>query len=160
MRFALYRLGDDGNCIQTDEEFLMVIKENQIADIPVNGDKESKGYITPIIDVKVGVSVDFDLQANNGKEKDIYWVEVNEEGDTNGTLYKTSLGGGEKIDFFADETNNGIVGSPYCIAFDWVGNTCCSFTEKLSKKNVLPFCLMFPTHYKKTGTICCSFTEK
>ena len=26
-----------------------------------------------------------------------------------------------QVDFFADETKNGIVGSPYCIAFDWVG---------------------------------------
>ena len=61
------------------------------------GDKDKvTGYITPVIDVKVGVSVDFDIENN-----EIYWVEVEKEGDTNGTLYKTSLGGGEKIDFFA-----------------------------------------------------------
>ena len=61
------------------------------------GDKDKvTGYITPVIDVKVGVSVDFDIENN-----EIYWVEVEKEGDTNGTLYKTSLGGGEKVDFFA-----------------------------------------------------------
>ena len=85
-------MGDDGTCIQKDEPFLMVIKENQIADISLMGDKDKvTGYITPVIDVKVGTSVDFDIQKN-----EIYWVEVEKEGDTNGTLYKTSLGGGEK----------------------------------------------------------------
>jgi hypothetical protein len=30
------------------------------------------------------------------------------------------MGGGEKTPFFTD-SDTGIVGSPYCIAFDWVG---------------------------------------
>ena len=47
-------------------------------------------------------------------------IKVDAEGQENGTLYKTALGGGEKVDFFG-ETDSGIVGSPYCVAFDWVG---------------------------------------
>jgi len=34
--------------------------------------------------------------------------------------FRTHLGGGEKTPFFS-ESDTGIVGSPYCIAFDWVG---------------------------------------
>ena len=36
--------------------------------------------------------------------------------------YSQSQAFSQKIaTFFSDETANGIVGSPYCIAFDWVG---------------------------------------
>ncbi len=49
----------------------------------------------------------------------IYWTEVEDEKQVNGTLYKTSMGGGDKVNFF-DEVDTGLVGSPYCIAFDWV----------------------------------------
>ena len=35
-------------------------------------------------------------------------------------FYRSNLGGGEKTAFFT-EADTGIVGSPYCIAFDWVG---------------------------------------
>ena len=111
-----YRQGDDGSCIKKDDPFLMVIKENQIADISLMAADQVTGHITPVIDVKVGTSVDYDIKNN-----DIYWVETDKENQDNGTLYKTSLGGGDKIDFFATETDSGIVGSPYCLAFDWVG---------------------------------------
>ena len=76
---------------------------------------KSRGQFTPVVGLKYGISVDYDLE-----NKEIYWTEVDSEGQENGTLYKTALGGGEKIDFFG-ETDSGIVGSPYCVAFDWVG---------------------------------------
>ena len=31
------------------------------------------------------------------KTQEVYWVETKAEGQDNGTLYKTSLGGGDKI---------------------------------------------------------------
>lgn len=121
-----YRLGDDGSCIEKDEPFLMVIKENQIADISLTEkDKANTGHFTPVVDVKVGVSVDYDAKNN-----DIFWVEVEAEGQFNGTLYRTPLGGGDKVDFFREsaadgegdeDSGSGLVGSPYCVAFDWVG---------------------------------------
>ena len=110
-----FRRGDDGSCIEKDDPFLMVIKKDQIADISIMSEETSVGHFTPVIGVDFGVSVDYDT-----KVQEIYWVETALEGQNNGTLYKTSLGGGEKIDFFA-EVDSGLVGSPYCIAFDWVG---------------------------------------
>ena len=94
----------------------MVIKKNEIADISLMPKNKETGHFTPVVGVKNGICVDYDI-ANH----DVYWVETEEEDQTNGTLYKTSLGGGDKIDFFANATDNGIVGSPYCVAFDWIG---------------------------------------
>merc|ERR1712223_2321750 len=94
---------------------LMVIKKDQIADISITSDESTVGHFTPVIGLEYGVSVDYDR-----KTQEIYWVETKAEGQDNGTLYKTSLGGGDKIDFFA-EVDSGLVGAPYCIAFDWIG---------------------------------------
>ena len=93
----------------------MVIKKDVIADISITSEESSAGHFTPVIGIEYGVSVDYDV-----KTQEIYWVETKNADESNGTLYKTSLGGGEKTDFFA-EVDTGLVGSPYCIAFDWVG---------------------------------------
>ena len=50
----------------------------------------------------------------------IYWTELDNENDLNATLYTTDIGGGDKTNFF-DEFDTGMVGSPYAIAFDWIG---------------------------------------
>ena len=50
----------------------------------------------------------------------VYWVEMENEDDINGTLYMSNIGGGDKINFF-DEFDTGMVGSPSAIAFDWIG---------------------------------------
>ena len=110
-----FRRGDFGSCIEKDDPYLMVIKENEIVDISLMLEDKSTGHFTPVVGVKYGVSVDYDIDKNN-----IYWTETMDSKQMNGTLYKTSLGGGDKINFF-DEVDTGIVGSPYCIAFDWVG---------------------------------------
>ena len=110
-----YRLGDDGDCIDKGDPFLLVVKDNEIIDAQLMPQDKSRGQFTPVVGLKYGISVDYDLE-----NKEIYWTEVDSEGQENGTLYKTALGGGEKIDFFG-ETDSGIVGSPYCVAFDWVG---------------------------------------
>ena len=106
----------DGSCVQKDNPYLMVVKKSQIVDISVTPEDESnRGHITPIVDLKYGKSLDYDE-----KEQKIYWVETAGEDDINGTLYMSSVGGGDKINFF-DEFDTGMVGSPYAIAFDWVG---------------------------------------
>ena len=97
-----------------DDPFLMVIKKDQIADISITTEETTVGHFTPVIGVDYGVSVDYDT-----KNHEIYWVETKGADQSNGTLYKTSLGGGEKTNFF-DSVDSGLVGSPYCIAFDWV----------------------------------------
>ena len=71
--------------------------------------------MTPIVDLKYGQSVDYDA-----KEQIIYWVEKEDKDDINGTLYFSHIGGGDKINFF-EEFDTGMLGSPYAIAFDWVG---------------------------------------
>ena len=116
-----YRLGDDGDCIDKGDPFLLIVKDNQIIDASLMPEDKSRGQFTPVVGLKYGVSVDYDLE-----NKEIYWTEVDAEKQENGlrnyngTLYRTALGGGEKVDFFG-ETDSGIVGSPYCVAFDWVG---------------------------------------
>lgn len=110
-----FRMGDDGSCIKKDDPFLLVIKEDQIIDVSIMHEDKSRGHFTPVVDVKLGVAVDYDID-----QQEIYWTEIEEERQTNGSLFRTPLGGGEKINFF-DEVDTGIVGSPYCIAFDWIG---------------------------------------
>ena len=62
-----------------------------------------------------GKSVDY-----NTHTQTIYWTELENEDDLNATLYTSNIGGGDKTDFF-DEFDTGMVGSPYAIAFDWIG---------------------------------------
>ena len=45
---------------------------------------KSRGHFTPVVDVKLGVSVDYDV-----KDQVIYWTEVSGEKQNNGTLYKS-----------------------------------------------------------------------
>ena len=111
-----FRLVDDAECRESENPYLIVVKKNQIVDISSNPDDDAnRGHITPIVGLGVGQSVDYDA-----KEQVIYWVEMGSKGDTNGTLYFSHIGGGDKINFF-DEFDTGMIGSPYAIAFDWVG---------------------------------------
>ncbi len=58
-----YRRGDDGSCIERDDPFLMVVKQNQIVDVSLKREEAVRGYFTPIVGIKVGVSVDYDEKA-------------------------------------------------------------------------------------------------
>ncbi len=109
-----FRLGNDGVCIERDDPFILVAQKNRIGDLSLTPSDKNRGYFTPVVNVKEVLSIDFDAQ-----KQIIYWTEVEKEGQNNGTLYKSNLGGGEKTDFF-DEVDTGLVGSPYCVAFDWV----------------------------------------
>ena len=111
-----FRLVDEAECRESENPYLIVVKKNQIVDISSSPeDDANRGHITPIVGLKVGQSVDYDA-----KEQIIYWVEMANKGDNNGTLYFSHIGGGDKINFF-DEFDTGMIGSPYAIAFDWVG---------------------------------------
>ena len=111
-----FRLVDEVECRESENPYLIVVKKSQIVDISTNPDDDSnKGHITPIVDLKYGQSVDYDA-----KEQVIYWVEKDDKDAINGTLYFSHIGGGDKINFF-DEFDTGMIGSPYAIAFDWVG---------------------------------------
>ena len=78
-----YRLGDDGSCIEKDEPFLMVIEENEIVDISIMSEDKSSGHFTPVVDVKYGISVDYDV-----KKQEVFWTETDSQGQTNATLYR------------------------------------------------------------------------
>ena len=93
----------------------MVVKKTQIVDISVMPEDEAIGHLTPIVDLKFGQSVDYDTS-----KQMIYWTEMENKNDINGTLFMSHIGGGDKINFF-DEFDTGMVGTPYAIAFDWVG---------------------------------------
>ena len=110
-----FRLVDGKTCVEKENPYLMVVKKTQIVDVSVMPDDTATGHLTPVVDLKVGVSVDYDT--NNHV---IYWTEIENKDDKNGTLYMSDLGGGNKVNFF-DEFDTGLVGSPYAIAFDWVG---------------------------------------
>ena len=74
-------LDDDGECKESENPYLIVVKKNQIVDISSSPDDDAnRGHITPIVGVGVGQSVDYDA-----KEQVIYWVEMASKGDNNGT---------------------------------------------------------------------------
>ena len=78
-----YRLGDDGSCIEKDDPFLMVIKENEIIDLNINSEDKNNGHFTPVVDIKYGISVDYDV-----KKQEVFWTETEGAGQTNATLYR------------------------------------------------------------------------
>jgi low density lipoprotein-related protein 2 len=63
------------------------------------------------------VQLDYDRQGHM-----LYWLQSlsgDSEDDENCTIYSMPYGGGNKIEFFGQDT--GIVGAPSAIAFDWLG---------------------------------------
>ncbi|KAF7489353.1 hypothetical protein SSS_07649 [Sarcoptes scabiei] len=101
-----------GRCIPIETPYLMAMKTSQIFDLSLTPNEKSIGYFTPIIGIENGYDFDYDKQ-----EGFIYYVQLREEDKENGTLYKVSLTGGNQTKFLPD----GIVGAPYCLAFDWLG---------------------------------------
>ena len=61
----------------------MVIKENEIVDISIMSEDKSSGHFTPVVDVKYGISVDYDV-----KKQEVFWTETDSQGQTNATLYR------------------------------------------------------------------------
>lgn len=64
-----------------------------------------------------GVQIDYDRQGHM-----LYWLQSvggDSEDNENCTIYSMPYGGGDKVEFFGDDT--GVVGAPSAIAFDWLG---------------------------------------
>lgn len=112
-----YRLQDaDGRCLQEENSYLMVLKANQIVDVPLNGGDARAGALSPVVGIDGGIGLDFDR-----KGEMLYWIQSRggEQDDENCTIYATPYGGGNKTDFLG--ADSGIVGAPYVMAFDWLG---------------------------------------
>lgn len=111
-----YRLNNDERCTQEENSYLMLLKGNQIVDIPFNSGDARAGALMPVVGIDGGIVLDFDR-----KGEMLYWVQSRggEQDDENCTIYATPYGGGNKTDFLGADT--GIVGAPYVIAFDWLG---------------------------------------
>ena len=104
-----------GECVEKDNPYLMVIKGKQIVDVALSPEDKRSGYLTPIVDLKYGTSIDYDTTTHT-----VYWTEMEKEDDVNGTLFMSHIGGGDKVNLF-EEFDSGMIGSAYAIAFDWVG---------------------------------------
>ena len=61
----------------------MVIKENEIVDLNINSEDKNNGHFTPVVDIKYGISVDYDV-----KKQEVFWTETDGPGQTNATLYR------------------------------------------------------------------------
>ncbi len=84
---------DNGTtCVETENPYLMVIKKSQIVDLSVKPEDEAIGHLTPVVDLKFGRSVDYDTT-----KQLIYWTEMDNDADVNGTLYMSNIGGGDKV---------------------------------------------------------------
>ena len=91
----------------------MIMKDKQIVDMKVDSSTgKSEGFLSPVVGVENGLFVDYDR-----KKEQIYWVEVDDEASEKGKVFSIPIGGGNKSTFI----DLGIIGSPYAMAYDWIG---------------------------------------
>uniref|UniRef100_A0A182SX29 EGF-like domain-containing protein n=1 Tax=Anopheles maculatus TaxID=74869 RepID=A0A182SX29_9DIPT len=110
-----YRLLSEGRCTEEENAFIMLLKGNQIVDVPFNGGDARSAGLMPVVGIEGGISLDYDR-----KGEMVYWVQGRDESDDeNCTIYATPYGGGNRTDFLGTDT--GLVGAAYTIAFDWIG---------------------------------------
>ncbi|XKL63596.1 hypothetical protein PGB90_005960 [Kerria lacca] len=115
-----YKVTKEGNCVEENIDYLLVMKGTQIIDVSLTPRNKSTGHITPVVGIEGGVMLDYD-RVNDV----LFWVqgvkddEENDNNSGNCTIYTTSYHGGNKTAFLSDVT--GLVGAPYAIAFDWIG---------------------------------------
>lgn len=73
-----FKITPEGNCIEEDTAFLMVMRGSQIFDVPINSGDNSLGYVTPIVGIEHGVQIDYDRKNNA-----IFWVESKDDNEEN-----------------------------------------------------------------------------
>ena len=99
----------------------MLMKGSQIIDVsltPSDGESDTVsggGRLTPVVEVGAGRELDYDR-----KGEWLFWIETIEGDEENGTLYQMNIGGGNKTSLLGD-VDSGLIGSPFTLAFDWVG---------------------------------------
>ncbi|XP_056632979.1 low-density lipoprotein receptor-related protein 2 isoform X2 [Diorhabda sublineata] len=125
-----YKSNSGGSCSEEDNNFLMVMKGTQIVDVSLTSGEESTGYITPIVGIEHGVQIDYDRKNNL-----IYWLESKDEQGENCTIWSTPYTGGNKTQVLG--IDNGIIGSPSTIAFDWLGRNIYIGNKKASNIEVI-----------------------
>ncbi|XP_063382257.1 low-density lipoprotein receptor-related protein 2 isoform X1 [Cydia fagiglandana] len=111
-----FKLLSEGKCVEEENAYLMVLKGSQIIDLSPDGSGKA-GQLAPVVGVQGGVQIDYDRQGHM-----LYWLQSvsgDSEDNENCTIYTMPYGGGNKEEFFGDDT--GIVGAPSAIAFDWLG---------------------------------------
>lgn len=101
-----------GRCIPVETPYLMVMKGSQLVDLSLTPNDKSTGFFTPVIGIENGFDFDYDKQQGN-----LYFTTLREDDRENGTIFKVSLQGGNQTKFLTE----GIIGAPFCIAFDWIG---------------------------------------
>jgi len=78
------------------------------------------GYLTPIVGIENGHQIEFDR-----KNEAIFWIEGKEGKDAgdddefNATIYTAKLNNGNRTKLFGSDS--GFIGSPFTMAFDWLG---------------------------------------
>ncbi|XP_066250185.1 low-density lipoprotein receptor-related protein 2 [Euwallacea similis] len=111
---AGFKLTPESRCVEDDTPFILLMKGSQIIDTSLTPGENVAGTITPIVGIENGKQVEYDKKINS-----IFWLECRAEAEDNCTLWSTPLGGGNKTQVLG--TDNGIVGAPSAIAFDWLG---------------------------------------
>jgi low density lipoprotein-related protein 2 len=109
-----FRLQNEKTCVEEETPYLMIIKGSQIVDHSLQNDDKT-GFFTPVVGIENGRVLDYDRL--NG---DVYWIEGSESAD-NGTIFKLNLSNGTRAKFLDKSTDPGVIGSPFTLAFDWLG---------------------------------------
>lgn len=169
-----YELSGDTSCSQVDIPFLMVMKQTQLIDLsirpsPSTGSK-SMNHFTSIIGIENGFDFDYDR-----REEMVYWVKMRDSPNEknifdsgggvspiispaaatvedrftnfaqfNSSLNRISLRHGNSSKFLPD----GILGSPYCVAFDWLGRNLFVGTHRVS--SILAIKVNSDKNYRRT----------
>ncbi|CAH1397949.1 unnamed protein product [Nezara viridula] len=108
------KLVDEEKCVEEETALLLVMKGAQIVDVSVTPGDRTSGFLVPIVGINVGLQVEYDR-----KSEIVFWVEAKEEESENCTIFSTPVRGGNRTEFLT--ADSGLVGSPYTIAFDWLG---------------------------------------
>ncbi|KAK9680220.1 Low-density lipoprotein receptor domain class A [Popillia japonica] len=109
-----YRTTPDGNCIEEETSYLMVMRGSQIVDVSTRPGDKTTGFLTPIIGIDHGLQIDYDRKTTT-----VIWVEGKDNDSDNCTVWTMPYTGGNKTQFAGLES--GIIGAPSVVAFDWLG---------------------------------------
>lgn len=73
-----FRVTPEGNCVEEESSFIMLVKGAQIIDVSLTPGDNTAGFLTPIVGIDNGLQIDYDRKNNV-----IFWVEGKEDDDEN-----------------------------------------------------------------------------